>query len=63
MWSQNCDDCGPERLVLWVATLMRAQIKSWTVLAYDFLSPKNQGKLIVVSGQVSCHLTGYRPHL
>jgi hypothetical protein len=20
MWSQNCDDCGPERLVLWVAT-------------------------------------------
>jgi hypothetical protein len=36
---------------------MRAQIKSWTVLAYDFLSPKNQGKLIVVSGQVSCHLT------
>jgi hypothetical protein len=36
---------------------MRAQIKSWTVLAYDFLSPKNQGNLIVVSGQVSCHLT------
>jgi hypothetical protein len=20
IWSQNCDDCGPERLVLWVAT-------------------------------------------
>jgi len=25
MWSQNCDDCGPERLVLWVATHIRRQ--------------------------------------
>jgi hypothetical protein len=24
MWSQNCDDCSPERLVLQVATIMLA---------------------------------------
>jgi hypothetical protein len=32
MWSQNCDDCGPERLVLWVATLMYDDLSTTLVL-------------------------------
>jgi predicted transposase YdaD len=42
MWSQNCDDCGPERLVLWVATVILEERTSRTPEEQDLfmqLSP------------------------